>query len=95
MNNLIETVTLGGGLIVALFGVWTSIRSRQRDDKKAEAAAGIEAVQNSKLVQDIAINLQDTYLQRVQANVELLETELARTKKRLAEALAEKGIQHD
>jgi len=91
----LELISLGGGLVVALFGVFMSIRQRQREDKANEAKAGVDAVAQSKMVQDIAIDLQNTYLQRVQDNVSLLEAELIRTKRRLAEVLGEKEIQHD
>jgi len=94
-SKWLEMISLGGGLVVALFGAFMSIRQRQREDKNNEAKAGVDAVAQSKMVQDIAIDLQNTYLQRVQDNVSLLEAELIRTKRRLSEALGEKEIHHE
>lgn len=92
-GNLVEYISVGSGLVIALVGAFTSIRSRKREDKIAEDKAGLEAVQTSKMVQDIAIQTQNTYLQRVQDNVALLEAELVRTKRRLQECLGQKGIE--
>lgn len=94
IKSLIDLIALGSGLIGAMLGAYSSIRKRQKEDRKNEAILDneifqhrIDAVNQSKMVQDIAIELERTYLEKVKENVGLLEEELSRTKHLLAEII--------
>lgn len=86
-RDIIELVTLIGGVIVSVYGAITQIRARRAGDEKLISTVGGDAVDRGKVLRDI-VGLDPTYLQQVQSTIARFEADRARLEAELARAQA-------
>lgn len=86
IKSTIELVVLVATGLISVYGALASIRNRKNEVKAVEAKTGLDEKQQSKLAQDIAIDVESNYRERIgdfRKDVALLRGELEATRREL------------